>query len=112
MRTRRSNETTDAQLELFAPRGTAYENDTDSIRPDGRKTLAPVPPEDGPGTRSARETPGNAPRSGGEDGPGTGRHPPHADPAGIDTSTGPRPGLGNGEGTLHPSPARRRRPEN
>src|ERR671925_1009922 len=97
---RRAKPETEDQLELFAPTGKTHEH-TQTVRPDGGETLAPISPQDGAGTRS-QGTPGtDAPRSGGEDGRGTGLSDAGVDEAGADGATSARPGLGDGPGTLH-----------
>src|SRR5919201_3813801 len=108
MRVRRSSETTDAQLELFANNTPSYAH-PDSIRSDGRKTLAPVPAEDGSGTGSEGAPPGNAVRRPGEDQRRDARIADATDETRADTTTSARPGLGDSEGALHPSPAGIRR---
>src|SRR6266511_1918859 len=104
MRVRRSSETTDAQLELFAQNAPAYAN-PDSIRPDGRKTLAPVPAEDGSGTGSKRDPSGNAVRRPGENQGRDAGIADATDEARVDAAAGARPSLGDGEGALHPPAA-------
>src|SRR6266545_3990158 len=95
------------QLDLFTASDSAYAT-VDPIRLDGRKTLAPVPTQDGARARSEGNAPRDAPRGGGEIGPGNGLDPSQTDPTRADAPTSPRPGLGNGEGTIHPPAGRRR----
>src|SRR5436309_3254996 len=102
---RQKGQSGDIQQELFARKGTDYEY-TDSIRPDGRETLAGVPAQDGRGTGSARQVAGDAVRGPGKDQRRDDGSPTAIDEAGIDAATGPRPGLGDGQGTLHSSPGR------
>src|SRR5437899_3165985 len=105
MPTRQRERRGDTQLELFARKGTDYEY-ADSIRPDGRETLAGVPAQDGRGTGSAGKAAGDAVRSPGEDQGRDDGSPNAIDQAGIDAATSPRPGLGDGQGTVHSSPTR------
>src|SRR5439155_17723962 len=80
---------------------------TDSIRIDGRKTLAGTLPETGAGAGDPGPAPPDASRSGGEDqgrdvGAAASTDAPRADRA-----ASPRPGVGDGAGEVH-SPATRR----
>src|ERR1051326_3061354 len=107
MAKRRIESDSEAQLDLFAQSNSAYAT-THTIRPDGRETLAPVPAEDGRGTGIQGDSARDAPRGGGENGPGNGLDPSQTDPARADAPTSPRPGLGNGEGAIYLAPGRRR----
>jgi len=102
---RRARPDNDDQLELFTPTGKTHEN-THSIRPDGRETLAGVPAEPGRGTRGTRGIAGDALRSSGENQGRDGRSADAIDEAGPDAATGERSGLGNGQGTLSPAATR------
>src|ERR1039457_4828472 len=95
--------TPEPQLELFAFGGLKiphYET-THTIRPDGRETLAGIPPANGRGTRSDEPASRDAVDSGGTDRNGTGPASPTVDETGTAATTGPRPGLGNGAGEIH-----------
>src|SRR5438445_6676209 len=105
---RRASSENEDQLELFAPTGRTHEH-THPIRPDGPETLAGVPPEDGAAARSAGEIAGDALRGPGKDQRRDDGTADAIDKAGPDAATGPRPGLGDGEGTLHPAATRRQR---
>src|SRR6266496_507079 len=105
MATRQKQPSGDIQLDLFTRNGTDYEY-ADTIRPDGRETLAGVPAHDGRGAGSARQIAGDAVRSPGENQRRDGGSPNAIDETGIDAAAGPRPGVGDGQGTLHSSPAR------
>src|ERR1017187_1286342 len=104
----RTRTTPEPQLELFAfgvPLIPRYET-TDTIRPDGRETLAGILPPNGRGTRSDGPTPRDAADGGGTDRNGTGPASPATDSAGSDAATSARPSLGNGAGAIHLPPAR------
>src|SRR5437879_113077 len=92
------------QLELFAPHP-AYEH-ADSIRIDGRKTLARTLPEPGAGAGGAGSAPPDASGSGGEDQRRDVTVAPTTDEAGTERAAGPRPGLGDGAGEIHPPASR------
>src|SRR6266511_3592126 len=95
----------DDQLELFAPNGTAHER-TDSIRKDGRETLAGALPEDGARTGSEGTASPDAARSRGKDEGRDGHATNGVDAAGVDGRSGPSPGMGDGAREIHPAPAR------
>src|SRR5438128_12170544 len=103
MAARRPTANSEDQLELFAPNPAAYEH-SDSIRVDGRKTLARTLPEPGTGAGDTGPAPADASGSGGEN---RGRNvgvAPTTDETGTDRAAGPRPGLGDGAGEIQ-SPA-------
>src|SRR5689334_8452222 len=105
MAVRRKTFDSDQQLDLFSSTRPAYDT-TDPIRPNGRETLARIPSENGSGNGSQGPPASDAPGSGGEDEGRNGRSAHAVQEAGIDTAAGPRPGLGNGEGELHPPSTR------
>ena len=90
------------QLELFSPNRLRYEH-TDTIRNDGRETLARTPPQNGARTGGQRAVAGNAAGGGTENEGRNGRVADQVHPAGIDAATGTRPRLGNGAGGIHPA---------
>src|SRR6202142_2234476 len=94
------------QLELFSPNRLRYEH-TDTIRNDGRETLARTPPQNGERTGGQRPVAGNAAGGGTENEGRNGRVADQVHPAGIDAATGARPRLGNGAGGIHPAPGGR-----
>src|SRR5207244_2864826 len=57
--------------------------------------------ENGRGTRSEEPASSDAADSGGTNREGTRRNAPETDSAGSDTTTSPRPGLGNGLSAIH-----------
>ena len=93
------------QLDLFGLQRLNYET-THPIRPDGRETLAGIPPANGRGAGSVEPAPRDAADGGGTDRNGTGPASPAVDPAGCNAAIGARPGLGNGAGEIHLPPAR------
>src|ERR1043166_4157170 len=105
MAVRYIHEDLDRQLDLFtAPRP---KHDTvDSVRPDGRTTLAGAPSEDGPRIGTEGTSASDAPGGGGKDEGRNGNVANTVDEAGSDGPTSSRPGLGNGEGEIHSAPAR------
>src|SRR5437870_10512129 len=105
---KRTNSEAPGQLDPFDAKGNAHDH-TDAIRPDGREALARVPAENGEGTRSEGDSPGDVVRGPGQNGGRDGRDSPKADSAGADSTTGPRPSVGNGAREVHPAPARGRR---
>src|SRR6266542_6473165 len=95
----------DTQLDLFS----YARNDTnhaDAIRNDGRETLARVPSQNGEATANQREAARDAPGSGRQDGGGIVSPSAEVDEPRINGATSARPGLGNGEGEIHPPAAR------
>ena len=93
----------DGQLNLFSN----YGNHTDTIRNDGGETLARVSTENGSGHGSQGNSRRNAAGSRTQHQERDVR-PDHEVHAGwINGPTGPRPGLGNGEGGIHPPAAGR-----
>ena len=106
MAARRNSPRSDEQLDLFSTQRPTHDT-VDTIRPDGRETLARTPPEDGART-GANGTPApDASGGGGKDEGRNGHAANGVDAAGVNGATSPRPGLGDGEGEIHPAPARR-----
>jgi len=96
----------DAQLDLFSYTG-GNNDHPDSIRNDGRRTLAEVLPENGEGIGNERQASGDVAGGGGEDGGRTVNTTEAVDEARINgVTTGARPSVGNGEGAIHPPAAR------
>ena len=91
------------QLDLFSGHENSHEH-TDTIRLDGGTTLAGAPAADGGGNGADGHAPAGAAGGRGPDQGRDGHDSPAPDPAGIDTATGPRPGLGDGQGEVHPAP--------
>src|SRR6266571_3135818 len=106
MAARRSNLDSDEQLDLFASRRLTHDT-VDPIRPDGRETLARTPSEDGARTGTEGTPASDASGGGGKDEGRNGHAPNAVDETGINSATSPRRGLGDGEGEIHPAPARR-----
>src|SRR5579883_1296236 len=106
MAARRTNSDSDAQLDLFSTQRPIHDT-VDTIRPDGRETLARTPSEDGARTGTNGTPASNASGGGGKDEGRNGDASHAIDGAGINGATGTRPGLGNGEGEIHPDPTRR-----
>src|ERR1035437_8281434 len=106
MAVRRTNQDLDRQLDLFTTRRPTHDT-VDTIRPDGRETLARTLPEDDVRSGTQRDAATDAPGSGGEDGGRNGHAANGFDAAGINGATSARPGLGNGDGEIPPAPARR-----
>jgi N12 class adenine-specific DNA methylase/predicted O-methyltransferase YrrM len=95
----------DAQLDLFSYTGGNNEH-PDSIRNDGRGTLAEVLPENGERSGDERQASGNVVGGGREDGGRTRHVEETVDEGGTNGATSARPSVGNGEGTIHPPVAR------
>src|SRR5208282_6279306 len=93
------------QLELFGSSRTRYEH-ADSIRNDGRETLARASPQDGARTGGQRTVAGDVAGSRTQDEGRNGRVAHPVDQTGFDAATGPRPRLGNGAGGIHPAARR------
>src|SRR5271169_4151320 len=97
----------DQQLDLFSTRRPTHDT-TDTIRPDGRETLARTPSENGARTGAEGASAPDAPRSGGKD---EGRNGHAANGVDAETkingSTGADAGVGNGAGEIHPPAPRR-----
>src|SRR6266446_6937254 len=106
MAARRSNLDSDEQLDLFASRRLTHDT-VDPIRPDGRKTLARTPSEDGARTGTEGTPASDASGGGGEDEGRNGHAANAVVEAGIDGATSSRPGLGDGAGEIHHAPIRR-----
>src|SRR5208283_5165383 len=103
MAARRNNSSSDEQLDLFSTRRPTHDT-ADAIRPDGRETLARIPPENGarPGTEGVA-----APDASGGRGKDEGRNGHAAngiDEAGINGAASADPGLGVGAGKIHIAP--------
>src|SRR2546425_1137322 len=95
----------DTQLNLFA----YARNDTnqaDSVRNDGRETLARVPSENGERFGTERAAPRDVVGGGGENGELDVRPDAERNEGRINSATGPRSVLGNGEGEIHPPATR------
>ena len=104
MAARRNIPISDAQLDLFSTQRST--NDTaDTIRPDGRETLARTPPEDGARTGTNGTPAPDASGGGGKDEGRNGHATNGIDAAGINGAASPDAGLGNGEGEIHPPAA-------
>src|ERR1700677_1791564 len=93
----------DDQLDLFSNDRPTYET-IDSIRTDGRETLARASSPNGEETGSQRPTANHAGRGGGKDEGRNGHTADAIHPAGVDSSIGARSRVGNGAGTIHPAP--------
>src|SRR4030088_2503168 len=106
MAIRRNHQDLDQQLDLFTARRPTHDT-TDPVRTDGRETLARTLPEDGARTATEGAASSDASGSGGKDEGRNGYASHPIDETGINRATSARPGLGNGEGELHPAPARR-----
>src|ERR1700690_4447665 len=105
MAVRRNNQDLDQQLDLFTARKPTHDT-IDSIRPDGRETLARALPENGARPERKGAPAPDAARSGGED-EGRNGHPANrADEAGKNGATGTDTGVGKGAGEIHPPAAR------
>src|ERR1700676_1931346 len=106
MAARRNIPSSDAQLDLFSTQRPTHDT-VDTIRPDGRETLARTPSEDGARTGTDGTPAPDAPGSGGKDEGRNGHAANGVDAAGINGAASPDAGLGNGEGKIRPAPARR-----
>jgi len=106
MAVRRKTNESDEQLDLFSTARPTYDT-VDSIRPNGRETLARTLPENGPRTGGEGAASSDAARSGGEDEGRNGHAANGFDEAGINGRPSPPPSLGDGAGEIHPAPARR-----
>ncbi len=99
-------QTNDEQLDLFSFNQNRYDsnhtNHPDSIRTDGGEALARVSPQHGGQNGSQRRASGDASGSGGENGQRDARFDDAVAEAKLDGAAGPRPGLGDREGALHP----------
>src|SRR6266481_9078906 len=105
MAVRRNNQDSDQQLDLFTARRPTHDT-TDPVRTDGRESLARTLPDDGPRTGADGTASSDASGSGGKDEGRNGNASHPIDETGINRATSARPGLGNGEGEIHPAPAR------
>ena len=92
MAVRRNNLNSDAQLDLFSTQRPKYDN-VDTIRPDGRETLARTSSEDGARLGTERTPAPNASGGGGKDEGRNGHAANGIDEAGINGAAGPDPGL-------------------
>src|SRR5277367_550990 len=106
MAARRNNLNSDAQLDLFSTQRPKYDN-VDTIRPDGRETLARTSSEDGARFGTERTPAPDASGGGGKDEGRNGRAADGFDAAGINGTAGADASVGNGAGEIHPAPARR-----
>ncbi|MDX1951078.1 MAG: DEAD/DEAH box helicase family protein [Verrucomicrobiota bacterium] len=93
-------EADDNQLDLFVY-ATSGANPTDSVRHDGRETLAGIPTHDGQRNGSQRNSSGNAFGSGREHGRGADGLDFPVYEGRINGAAGARPSLGNCEGEIH-----------
>src|SRR5215470_13182721 len=100
MSVRRTYQDLDRQLDLFTAPRQKHET-SNPIRPDGRDTLARTLPEDGARIGTQGDSATNASGSGGEDQGRNGDAAHRTDEAGSHSSTGQRPGLGDGAGEVH-----------
>lgn len=93
----------DRQLDLSSFNAWRFPTDeaADTIRSNGRETLAPVPAGNGGRTGGQGPTPCDAPGGRGTDRGGIGFLAPALYPAGLDTTAGPRPSLGDGPEEVH-----------
>ena len=105
MASRRNNLDSDEQLDLFTTQRPTHDT-VDTIRPNGRETLARALPRDGARTGAERIIAPDAPGSGGADQGRDGELANRTDEAGQDSPTGTRPGLGDGSGAIHPPATR------
>src|SRR4051812_24032882 len=106
MATRRSSSDSDQQLDLFSYQRPTHDT-VDTIRPNGRETLARIPSENGPRTGSEGTASPDASRSGREDEGGNGEPAHRADEAGSHSGSSSPPGVGDGPREIHPPPARK-----
>src|SRR3984893_12424552 len=106
MAARRTSLDSDKQLDLFSSQRPTHDT-VDTIRPDGRETLARTSPEDGARTGTNGTPAPDASGGGGKDEGRNGQVAIGVDGPGINGTTSPRPGVGNGEGELHHAAARR-----
>src|SRR5208283_3078897 len=106
MAARRNNSSSDEQLDLFSTRRPTHDT-ADAIRPDGRETLARIPPENGarPGTEGVAAP--DASGGGGKDEGRNGHAANGIDEAGKNGAASPDAGVGNGAGEIHPPATRR-----
>src|SRR5437588_1104442 len=106
MAARRRNLDSDEQLDLFTSPKATYDT-IDTIRPDGRETLARTPSEDGARTGTEGSPSSNAAGRRGKDQGGAGDTQNAVDETGINGATSSRPGLGDGTSKVHPASTRR-----
>src|SRR5882724_10786789 len=106
MAARRSKSSSDGQLDLFSTQRQIYDT-VDTIRPDGRETLARTPSEHGSRTGEKGTTAPDASGGGGKDEGRNGHAANGIDAGGSNGTAGPRSGVGNGAGEIHSAPARR-----
>src|ERR1017187_5371692 len=104
MALKRSRRQPNDQLDLFGRDGNEHEH-VDSIRIDGRGTLAGAPATDGGGNGADGHAPADVAGGRGEDQGRNGRDSPTIDPAGTNATAGPRPSLGDGKEQVHPASA-------
>src|SRR5208282_2696756 len=107
MALKRSKGRQNDQLDLFGRKGNEHEH-VDSIRIDGRGTLAGTLSTDGGGNGADGHAPADVAGGRAEDQGRNGRDSPATARAGTDTTSGPQPGLGNGQGEVHPPAGRER----
>src|SRR5476651_95744 len=97
--------TANDQLDLFSNQRPTYES-IDTIRPPGRETLARTLPENGGRTGGAGTVARDVAGGRGRDEERDDRTDATVQKAGADRAAGPRPGVGNGAGELHPAAGR------
>src|SRR5579859_7599785 len=105
MAIRRNHVDLDQQLDLFSTRRPTHDH-IDTIRPDGRETLAPALPENGAGTGAKGIVAPDALGSRGEDEGRNGHIAPGVAEAGKNGAASADAGVGNGAGEIHPAPTR------
>ena len=105
MAVRRRTTESDEQLDLFSTARPTYDT-ADSIRPDGRETLARPLPKDGPRTGDEGAALSDASRSRGEDEGRNGHAANGVHETGVNGRSSPPAGVGDGAGEIHPAPAR------
>src|SRR5258705_8014428 len=106
MAARRSSSDSDRQLDLFAYQTPTYDT-ADSIRPDGRETLARVPSKDGSRPGSEGPASPDAPGSGREDEGRNGEPAHRVDETGPDTGPSSSASVGDGAREIHSATPRR-----
>lgn len=106
MAIRRRQSDIDNQLDLFTFQPRPTNGNADTIRSDGRETLARTLPEDGSRVGSEGTAATDVAGSRGEDEGRNGHAPNSTDAAGIDGGSGQPPGVGNGSREIHFPPSR------
>src|ERR1700761_5714070 len=106
MAARRNISTSDEQLDFFLTHRLTNDS-ADTIRTNGRESLARTLPKDGAGTGGEGTPSQDAAGSGGENEGRNGHAARGIDEAGKNGATSTNPGVGNGAGEIHPPAARR-----